>query len=158
MFNKQILMVIENATPYSKESKKTGKVGKGMKVTGVVSVVDKDFFADLDVGPERQRGGLDQILNGYLPIEGDLQLKFVKRKDLVIKLAKGTEQKVEIKKISLRTPGKKHKYEVKFQMLLPNVSAKVASHIIEKFKESELLSIEATNLDMEFKEREVRKN
>lgn len=138
MFEKPFLFQITSAAPFSKEVKQ--KLEKGIKVTGIHSTDDQKFLGDIALSDSAQKK-LDEFLSGFstLPIEGDVTLKFSKRKNLVLKFGK-TSQAVDVKQIIVRK-GKSRAFEVKLTMNLLNIKSMTAAHIYDTFKEVEEISI-----------------
>ncbi len=150
MYNQQFLLTITGTSPYMREVK--GNEERGIKLTGIVEVDNSNFFDDIEVGGKERKQGLQHILSGALPVDGEIPLKFSKRDDLVMKLPRCTKQKVEITKIKLRVPGVSKKYGLKLDLMLPNLPKTVAAEIFTKLKDSELVTIEPLQEDIKFEE------
>jgi hypothetical protein len=152
MYEKSFQMLINSAAPYAKEMK--GKLEKGIKLVGIVSTDSSDLLDDIEI-TAAGKDGLVQICSGKLPIEGEIGLKFAKRRDLAVQLGDLPLEKVSIKKIGLRTPGDVRKFDIKLTMLIPNVKQRTAARVYEKFKEFEQVKISQTQLDLPLAERKA---
>lgn len=149
MFNSPFLFQITSAAPFSKEVKQ--KLEKGIKVTGVHMTDDRQFLGDIALSAGAQKK-LDEFLGDFsnLPIEGDVALKFSKRKNLVLKFGK-TSQAVDVKQIVVRK-GKSRAFEVKITMNLLNIKSMTAAHIYDHFKETDEVTIEQTQEELPLKD------
>jgi len=145
MYEKSFQILINSAAPYAKEVK--GKLEKGIKLVGIVSTDSSSFLDDIEI-TAAGKDGLVQICSGKLPIDGEIGLKFAKRRDLALQLGPLPLEKVMIKKISMRTPGEIRKFDIKLTMLIPNVKHATAAHVYDKFKEFEQVRISQMQLDL----------
>ncbi len=147
MFNKPFLFQITSAQPFSKEVKQ--KTEKGIKVTGLHQTDEREFLGDLALSEGAQKK-LDEFLGQFsaLPIEGDVALKFSKRKNLVLTFGK-TSQAVDIKQIHVRK-GKSRAFDVKITMNLLNIKSMTAAHIYDTFKEVEEITIVQSQEEIPF--------
>lgn len=149
MFNKPFLFQITGAVPYAKEVK--GKTEKGIKVTGLHMTDEKSFLGDVELSTAAAEK-LDEFLSNYssLPIDGEVAIKFSKRKDLVLKFGK-TSQAVDLKQIKVKK-GSSRKFDIKITLLLPNVKSSTASLIYDNFKEVEEITIEQIQEELPLKD------
>ena len=145
MYEKSFQILINSAMPYAKDFK--GKVEKGIKLTGIVSTDDETFLNDIEI-TDAGRQGLKELCSGNLPIDGEVGLKFAKRRDLALQLGELPPEKVVMKKIGLRTPGDIRKFDIKLTMLIPNVKWRTVARIYDKFREFEQVKISQMQLDL----------
>ena len=85
MYNAILSVKIESVAPYSTEKK--NKTEQGIFVTASMQVGDAKIFDDVDFG--KNRNGLQNKLNGSLPVRGTaVHLAFIKKKDTTIDVEK----------------------------------------------------------------------
>lgn len=131
MYNHEIALEIVNVTLFSSKEKDTNVTGA--TITGIIKTAKTDYLSDLDFGTKVDKKGLNQILAGVLPIDGDVKLQFSQRPGLQAKFG---EHKPEACVISVRT-GKLDEegmLRIQLKIKLKKMPGELAGDLIENLK------------------------
>jgi len=131
MYNHEIALEIINIAPFSSKEKDTNVTSA--TITGIIKTEKTDYLSDLDFGTKVDKKGLNQILAGVLPIDGDVKLQFSQRPGLQ---AKFEEHKPEACTIVVRT-GKLDEegmLRIQLKIKLQKITGALAGDLIENLK------------------------
>lgn len=132
MYNHEIALEIINVALFSSKEKDTNVTGA--TITGIIKTEKTDYLSDLDFGTKVDKKGLNQILAGVLPIDGDVKLLFSQRPGLQAKFG---EHKPEACTIAVRTGNLDEGglLRIQLKIKLKKIPGGLAGDLVENLKD-----------------------